>query len=99
MLGRLFLLVATLFILHAAFSTYDHLSHLKSIGKPEGALPYDIILEAVIGLAMGILGASLNAAPLKEITWSSEMKTRSIDEMDARLGFANYINRGRKFLS
>ncbi|KAJ4475079.1 magnesium transporter [Lentinula aciculospora] len=99
MIGRLFLLIATLLVLHAAFSTYEHLSHLKSLGKPEGSLPYDIILEAIIGLTMGIFGASMNASPLKEVTWSSEMKTRSIDEMDARLGFANYVNRGRNFLS
>ncbi|GAW00454.1 hypothetical protein LENED_001975 [Lentinula edodes] len=99
MLGRFFLLFATLLVLHAAFSTYEHLSHLKSLGKPEGSLPYDIVLEAIIALALGILGASLNASSLKETTWSSEMKTRSIDEMDARLGFANYVNRGRNIFS
>ncbi|KIK61806.1 hypothetical protein GYMLUDRAFT_42851 [Collybiopsis luxurians FD-317 M1] len=95
MLGRILLLAASLAVLHAAFSTYEHLSHLKALGKPESSLPQDIVLEAIIGLGLGILGASLNAAPLKEITWSSEMKTRSIDEMNARLGFANYVNRGR----
>ncbi|KAJ3890696.1 hypothetical protein GG344DRAFT_48925 [Lentinula edodes] len=92
MLGRFFLLFATLLVLH-------DLSHLKSLGKPEGSLPYDIVLEAIIALALGILGASLNASSLKETTWSSEMKTRSIDEMDARLGFANYVNRGRNIFS
>ncbi|KAJ3763810.1 magnesium transporter [Lentinula raphanica] len=99
MLGRVFLLVATFLILHAAFSTYEHLSHLKSLGKPEGSLPYDITLEAIVGLVVGILGASLYASTLKEITWASEMKTRSIDEMDARLGFASYVNRGRNLPS
>ncbi|KAJ3907116.1 hypothetical protein F5879DRAFT_573175 [Lentinula edodes] len=50
--------------------------HTNSLGKPEGSLPYDIVLEAIIALALGILGASLNASSLKETTWSSEMKTR-----------------------
>jgi membrane magnesium transporter 1 len=69
---------------------------------------------------MGVLGASLNAPPLKGITWQSEMKERcvlgllsavrllirwmldldsSIDEMDSRLGFASFVNRGRTFVS
>ncbi|KAF5387325.1 hypothetical protein D9757_005737 [Collybiopsis confluens] len=98
-LGRIILLVAGLAVLHAAFSTYEHLSHLKALGKPEGSLPQDIVLEAIIGLVLGILGSSLNAAHLKEITWSSEMKTRSIDEMGARSGFANYVNRGKNIWS
>lgn len=68
---------------------------------------------------MGVLGASLNAPPLKGITWQSEMKEQyvlsplsavrlpirwmdldsSIDEMDSRLGFASFVNRGRTFVS
>lgn len=129
MLGQIFLLVALVGIIHAAFSTYEHLSHLKAIGKPE-TIPQDvlfffslstsqlisvqIVLEALIGLAFGILGASLRAPPLKEITWASEMKTQfvlrastspclifhsSLDEMNARTGFATYGNRFAKYLS
>lgn len=70
-----------------------------------------IVIETFVAMVIGIIGASLNTRPLKEITWASEMKTRfvsfglgiasslsmcrSIDEMDARLGFGNYVNRGR----
>ncbi|KAJ7577018.1 magnesium transporter [Mycena floridula] len=95
MFGQVLLSLATLAILHAAFSTYEHLSHLKALGRPEGALPTDIVVEVIVALALGILGASVNAPPLKEITWASEMKKRSIDEMDARTSFASYVNRGR----
>ena len=74
-----------------------------------------VIIECVLGLLFGIAGASLKAPPLKEITWASEMQkrydptlyyvpspyssTRSIDEMDARLGFASYVNRGKSIFS
>ncbi|KAK0239150.1 magnesium transporter [Armillaria nabsnona] len=98
-LGRTFLLIATVAIFHAAFSTYEHLSHLKALERPEGQLPQDIVIEAFVALALGILGASLNAAPLKEITWASEMDKRSIDEMDARPSFASYVNRGKNIFS
>ncbi|THH07401.1 hypothetical protein EW145_g3411 [Phellinidium pouzarii] len=99
MFARVVLLVAVLVLLHAAFSTYEHLSHLKAMGKPEGSLPQDIVVEALLSLVLGILGASLNAPEVKEITWRSEMKKRKIDDMDSRLSFASWTNRGTELLS
>jgi len=98
MLGRALLLLATITVLHTAFSTYEHISHLKALGRPEGSLPTDIVFEALIALVLGIIGASLNAPALKDITWQSEMRERSVDEMDSRLGFASFVNRGRTLL-
>lgn len=36
------------------------------------------MVEALAALVLGTLGASLNVAPLKEISWASEMKTRFV---------------------
>ncbi|KLO17949.1 hypothetical protein SCHPADRAFT_936607 [Schizopora paradoxa] len=94
MLGRTLLLAAIAMVLHAAYSVYEHLSYLKALGKPEGTLPQDIVVEVIAAMFIGILGASLNNPQLKEITWRSEMKKRKMDEMDARPGFANYTHRG-----
>ncbi|KAG6854009.1 hypothetical protein C0991_011496 [Blastosporella zonata] len=58
-----------------------------------------IIFETLVGLVLGVLGASLNAPELKEITWASEMRKHTIDEMDSRLGFASFVTRGRNILS
>ncbi|KAJ7255515.1 magnesium transporter [Mycena haematopus] len=99
MLAAVLLGFAAIAVFHAAFSTYEHLSHLKAMGRPEGSLPADIILEALLALVLGTLGASLNAPPLKEISWSAEMRKRSIDEMDSRLGFASFVNRGKNLFS
>ncbi|CAK5267731.1 unnamed protein product [Mycena citricolor] len=82
MLATALLLVSTVAILHAAFSTYEHLSHLKAIGRPEGSLPFDIVLEAFFALILGTVGASLNAPKLKEITWAAEMRNRFDDRRD-----------------
>jgi len=95
MLGRVLLLLAIMAISHAAFSTYEHFSHLKALEHREGPIPQDIVFECLIGLLLGIVGASLNAPPLKEITWASEMRKHKIDEMEARPGFANYLNKGK----
>lgn len=35
-----------------------------------------VVLETMVALLLGILGAVLNTPSLKEITWSSEMKLR-----------------------
>ncbi|KAL1684013.1 magnesium transporter [Schizophyllum commune] len=95
MLGRFMLFAALLLVLHTAYSTYEHLSHLKAMGRPEGSLPWDIQAEAFIALILGTLGACLRIPPLKEISWASEMRTRTIDDFDSRLGFASYVNRGK----
>ncbi|THH16961.1 hypothetical protein EW146_g3756 [Bondarzewia mesenterica] len=65
-------------IVPAAFSTYEHLSHLKALGRPESPLPFDIILEALLSLALGVVGASIKAPATEEITWASEMKKRCV---------------------
>ncbi|KAH0836751.1 magnesium transporter [Lanmaoa asiatica] len=98
MFGRIFLVIAAISLFHAAYSAYEHLSRLKALGKPEGSLPLNTVYESIFALVLGILGASLNAPPLKDITWASEMRKRTIDEMDSRLGFANYQSRGKSFL-
>lgn len=37
-----------------------------------------IVWEALLSLFLGVIGASLSAPELKEITWASEMKRRSV---------------------
>ncbi|KIK99821.1 hypothetical protein PAXRUDRAFT_822361 [Paxillus rubicundulus Ve08.2h10] len=99
MSGRILLVLATISLFHAAYSAYEYLSRLKALGKPEEFLPLNIVYESVFALILGTLGASLNAPPLKDITWASEMRKRTIDEMDSRLGFANFHTRGKSFLA
>ncbi|KAF8347864.1 hypothetical protein F5887DRAFT_1072202 [Amanita rubescens] len=100
--GRLLLVISSLTLFHAAFSTYEcqtDFSHLKALGSSEGQVPGDIVLEALVSLLLGIIGASLDAPELKEITWASEMKKRKIDDMDSRMGVASYVTRGRNILT
>ncbi|KAL9710984.1 hypothetical protein Ac2012v2_005524 [Leucoagaricus gongylophorus] len=77
----------------AGYSGYEYLSRLKALGQPQEALPKDIAIETLFGAILGIIGAALLGPPLKQISWASEIKT---DEMDARVGFASYIRRGRR---
>ncbi|GJE91279.1 membrane magnesium transporter-like protein [Phanerochaete sordida] len=93
MVGNVLLLLACVAILHAAFSTYEHLSQLKALGRPEGALPTDIVIEAIVALALGTLGSVLRTDELREITWRSEMKKRPLEDIDPRLSFSVFAAR------
>ncbi|KAI6041296.1 hypothetical protein EDC04DRAFT_2601832 [Pisolithus marmoratus] len=99
MFGKALLLTATLLLFHAACMTYDRQYLAFSIFKsrrissesPRNNLRHTY-LSTILALVLGILGASMNSPPLKNITWA-----RTIDEMDARPGLANYVSRGKLF--
>ncbi|KZV70884.1 hypothetical protein PENSPDRAFT_685162 [Peniophora sp. CONT] len=95
MLGPTLFWVACPLLIHSAYSSYEHLSHLKAVGRLEGSLPLDIAAEALLAMILGIVGSCLKLPESKDITWAGEMKTRSIDDADSRLSFANYTTRGR----
>ncbi|KAL9713557.1 hypothetical protein Ac2012v2_003168 [Leucoagaricus gongylophorus] len=96
---RVVIFLAVVFLLHAGYSGYEYLSRLKALGQPQEALPKDIAIETLFGAILGIIGAALLGPPLKQISWASEMRQHKIDEMDARVGFASYIHRGRRIFS
>ncbi|KAH8093267.1 membrane magnesium transporter-domain-containing protein [Cristinia sonorae] len=93
MLGNLFIVFSALAMLHAAYSTYEHLSHLKALGRPEGSLPSDILIETLFALVLGIIGSVIRTPALREVTWRSEMKRRSAEEQDPRLSFTTFAQR------
>ncbi|KAH9040450.1 hypothetical protein EDB85DRAFT_2140591 [Lactarius pseudohatsudake] len=60
--------------------------------------PRQIVLESLLALFLGIIGACVKAPTLEEIT-SNEMKTtyrpRTIENMDTRMCSANFVTTGR----
>ncbi|WVQ80569.1 hypothetical protein IAT38_002674 [Cryptococcus sp. DSM 104549] len=92
--GRVLVGVACLAVLHAAFSTYEHLSTLKALSRPADSLPTSIILEAIISLLLFVPGIALASGPLKDVTYRGEMAHRTIDDTDARMGFLRLSKRG-----
>ncbi|WVW84479.1 hypothetical protein I302_106513 [Kwoniella bestiolae CBS 10118] len=94
-LGQALVVIAVLALVHAAFSTYEHLSTLKALSRPTGTLPTSIILEALISLGLFIPGIALSSDSLEDVTYRGELAKRSIDEQDARMGFMVLSKRGR----
>ncbi|KDN43565.1 hypothetical protein K437DRAFT_237149 [Tilletiaria anomala UBC 951] len=92
--GRVILTLGVITFLHAAYSTYEYFSIRKSLGLPNDSVPGNITIEMLFSLLLLLVGISLTAAPLKRIAWSSEMRTRTIDQVDARSSFASLDHRG-----
>jgi len=63
---------ALLLLFHAAYSAYEYRS----------GLPIQLILQALLALALATTAASLSAPTLKPISVASEMRHRSLDQMD-----------------
>ncbi|WWC62363.1 uncharacterized protein I303_104959 [Kwoniella dejecticola CBS 10117] len=93
--GQVLVVVAILALVHAAFSTYEHLSTLKALSRPTTSLPTSIIVEALISLGLFIPGIALSSDSLEDVTYRGELAKRSIDDQDARMGFMIPSKRGR----
>ncbi|PSR82608.1 hypothetical protein PHLCEN_2v6041 [Hermanssonia centrifuga] len=52
-----------------------------------------IIVEALVALVLGTLGATIRTPELREVTWRSEMKKRPLDEVDPRMSFTTFAQR------
>ncbi|KAK0570018.1 hypothetical protein OC861_000325 [Tilletia horrida] len=89
------LIFGTVLFFHSAYSTYEYLSLRKSLDLEPAALPLDITLETCFSFLVLLAGLSLKAGKLKEMSWSSEMRKRTIDEIDSRPSFANVHHRGQ----
>ncbi|KAK1925306.1 magnesium transporter [Papiliotrema laurentii] len=97
-LGKALVAISCIALLHAAFSTYEHLSTLKALSGDRAAsasLPTSIIVEALVALVLFLPGTALASASLEDVTYRGEMAKRSIDDSDARMGFMRLSSRGR----
>ncbi|PWN36568.1 uncharacterized protein FA14DRAFT_159056 [Meira miltonrushii] len=92
--ARLTLLLGSIIFLHAAYSTYESVSVQKALGIAAVVIPFDIKAESVFGLFVVLLGTLFTASPLREITWASEYRKRTIDQIDARPSFVTLNHRG-----
>ncbi|KAI5480636.1 membrane magnesium transporter 1-like [Pseudohyphozyma bogoriensis] len=98
-LSTLLIQGAALVFFHAAYSAWEAQSLAKAadIVRPTflaSPLPLDILVELFVAFALLLIGVAWSAPGLKEISWASEMKKRSIDSEDSRVGFASLRHRG-----
>ncbi|KAG8908601.1 hypothetical protein FRB99_004889 [Tulasnella sp. 403] len=95
--GGFLVTAAIIALLHAAYSSYEHFAILKAMGRSDESvrqLPSDLLVEVAVSTLLFIVGVTFYAPPLKEISWASEMRKRTIDEMNSRPSFAGFNHRG-----
>ncbi|WVQ86710.1 hypothetical protein IAS59_000424 [Cryptococcus gattii] len=95
LIGKLLVCLACLTLFHAAFSTYEHLSILKALSRPESGVPSSIVIEAFVSLICFIVGIVYITGELKDVTYRGELAHRTIDDSDARMGFMRLSKRGK----
>jgi len=93
--GRNLLLIGTIIFIHSAYSIYEARSVLRSTGEHFDFSKSDITVEVLVSFIILLVGVCSTASPLKEISWESEMRQRTIDQMDSCMGFADFRHRGQ----
>ncbi|RKP37302.1 magnesium transporter, partial [Dimargaris cristalligena] len=83
-------------LLHAGYSTYEHLAYLKAIGHKvaDSSIPIDIVVECLVASFLAIVGAIYVTPELKPIALEHEMKKLTIDGVDGRSSFRVFNHRG-----
>ncbi|KAG8861417.1 hypothetical protein FRB96_002866 [Tulasnella sp. 330] len=92
-MGALIAASAILLMTHAANATWTHFSKLKALGRSEESIrqvPFNLILEVLVAMVVFTFGITVYSPPLKEITYASEMRKRTVEEMNSRQSFMRF---------
>ncbi|OAD70642.1 hypothetical protein PHYBLDRAFT_182451 [Phycomyces blakesleeanus NRRL 1555(-)] len=92
-LGRLIGLIGTLFLAHAAYSTYEHLAYLKAVDQASIDIPIEIIVECLVSAIVTLIGVLLSADSFKNILMEAEIAKQTIDKIDTRPSFITFNHR------
>ncbi|CAO3646515.1 unnamed protein product [Cunninghamella blakesleeana] len=87
--GKVIALIATLFLFHSAFSTYEHLSYLRAAEHDERVLPIECLVSAFVAL----FGVILSTVPFKDVLLESEIMKMTIDKVDTQPSFITFNHR------
>ncbi|KAI9305804.1 membrane magnesium transporter-domain-containing protein [Cunninghamella echinulata] len=91
--GKVIALIATLFLFHSAFSTYEHLAYLRAVDQNEASLPIDIVVECIVSAFITLFGVILSTAPFKNILLEAEIMKMTIDKVDTQPSFITFNHR------
>ena len=91
MIGRLFLLLGSIVLLHALYSAH----HYKSLFSQAIDLPIDIIIEVSIAFILLLIGQTL-PLNLKAVRLSTDVITKTVDQIYGRPDFLTFNNRTKQ---
>eukprot|EP00127_Corallochytrium_limacisporum_P001127 Clim_evm1s41 gene=Clim_evmTU1s41 len=97
--GSILLAVAGVTLVHAAFSAEQYRKYLQAIDEEFVALPSDIVVQSLIGLLLGMVGAVLSLPQLASIDPKTPPNKTSTDENSSTPSFNVFSHRGRNMFS
>lgn len=85
-----------LFVLvHAAFSTAQHRSYMRSTEKEDESLPIAIVLQTLLAFAVTFYGIVRIAGEFKDLDATSELKNKTFDTLRNHPSFYVFNHRVR----
>ncbi|KAI8058070.1 membrane magnesium transporter-domain-containing protein [Syncephalis plumigaleata] len=94
-LGYLLCTIGLVVLVHAGYSTYEHLSYLKAVARLTDGLPSDIIVECLIGTLIAMVGVTFVSGPLREALLEEAMAAQTVEEVESRPSFVTFNGRSR----
>ncbi|OAV97031.1 hypothetical protein PTTG_06421 [Puccinia triticina 1-1 BBBD Race 1] len=89
MLHRLLISVGGILFFHGAYSVYVERILLHGGTSLQYIPSTSLISQLAVSFLFLVIGITLSAPPLKNIYWKAELKQRSIDGFDSKMGFIN----------
>ncbi|KAI8365930.1 magnesium transporter [Radiomyces spectabilis] len=93
MLAKSIAILGTLFLAHAAYSTYEHLAYLKAVDRSSSDIPIEIVVECLLAAFVALVGVILNADNFKNVLMEVEIAKLTIDKIDTRPSFTTFNHR------
>ncbi|CAL8106660.1 unnamed protein product [Orchesella dallaii] len=94
-IGKIGVLVGVMLLCHTGYSVSQHLQFLRYNEDEFTSLPLDMVLEALLGVALAIWGASATKT-FKEIRAVEDIACKSYESFFNRPNFMTFNHRGKK---
>ncbi|RKP10645.1 membrane magnesium transporter-domain-containing protein [Thamnocephalis sphaerospora] len=94
-LGRILCTLGFLLLAHSGYSTYEHLSYLKVVGRHSDGIPFDIVVECLVATLVFMIGIVYVSGPLREAQLEKAMERQTVEEVESRPSFVTFNNRSR----
>ncbi|KAI7936474.1 hypothetical protein MJO29_015777 [Puccinia striiformis f. sp. tritici] len=96
MLHQLLISLGTLVFCHGAYSVYVERILLHG-GTSLQYIPSTwLISQLAVSVLLLVIGITISAPPIKNVYWKAELKQRSIDGFDSKMGFINLHTRATR---
>ncbi|CAH7685308.1 hypothetical protein PPACK8108_LOCUS19806, partial [Phakopsora pachyrhizi] len=93
MINQILIVAGSALFFNGAYSVYAERILLHGGTSLQYIPSKQLILQLIGSTVLLIFGITLSSTPLRDIYWKTELKQRSIDSFDSKMGFLDLNNR------